>query len=122
MFVVRFVVTQKTSHPFRLKAQFDSVLKSNPFIWNPEKAMSSNRRSKVRVALANSAVEPLSINEAGFGLFCLSAASLAFEVTLTHLFSVAFQYHFAFLAVSLSILGLGFGAALGYRLPVIRRV
>jgi MFS family permease len=81
----------------------------------------SSIRSRSRPALANSAVEPLSLNEAGLGLFCLSAASLAFEVTLTHLFSVAFQYHFAFLAVSLSILGLGFGAAIGYRLPVIRR-
>jgi hypothetical protein len=83
--------------------------------------MSTNRRSRWHAALANSAVEPLSLNEAGLGLFCLSAASLAFEVTLTHLFSVAFQYHFAFLAVSLSILGLGMGAAIGYRLPVIRR-
>jgi len=84
--------------------------------------MSSTRRGRWRADLANSTVEPLSLNEAGLGLFCLSAASLAFEVTLTHLFSVAFQYHFAFLAVSLSILGLGFGAAVGYRLPVIRRV
>ncbi len=83
--------------------------------------MSSTRRSRSRAALANSAVVPLSLNEAGLGLFFLSAASLAFEVTLTHLFSVAFQYHFAFLAVSLSILGLGFGAAMGYRLPIIRR-
>src|SRR6266511_1953606 len=89
---------------------------------SPDKPMSSNRRSRARSAPANTARESLSLNEAGLGLFCLSAASLAFEVTLTHLFSVAFQYHFAFLAVSLSILGLGFGAALGYRLPVIRRV
>src|SRR5215216_5685540 len=83
--------------------------------------MLSTRRGRWRDALANSTVEPLSLNEAGLGLLCLSAASLAFEVTLTHLFSVAFQYHFAFLAVSLSILGLGFGAAIGYRLPIIRR-
>ena len=83
--------------------------------------MPSNRRSSSRAALANSAIEPLSLNKAGIGLFCLSAASLAFEVTLTHLFSVAFQYHFAFLAVSLSILGLGFGAAIGYRMPLVPR-
>ena len=81
--------------------------------------MAANRRSRWRAA--NSVVEPLSLKEAGLGLFCLSAASLAFEVTLTHLFSVAFQYHFSFLAVSLSILGLGLGAAIGYRLPGIRR-
>lgn len=83
--------------------------------------MSDSRRSRSRLADENSNIEPLSLKEAGLGLFCLSAASLAFEVTLTHLFSVAFQYHFAFLAVSLSILGLGLGAAIGSRLPVIRR-
>lgn len=83
--------------------------------------MSSNHRSRSHATPASGTVEPLSLDAAGFGLFCLSAASLAFEVTLTHLFSVAFQYHFAFLAVSLSILGLGFGAVLGYRLPVVRR-
>ena len=83
--------------------------------------MSSSRRTRSRSAPAGSALPPLSFQEAGLGLFCLSAASLAFEVILTHLFSVAFQYHFAFLAVSLSILGLGLGAALGYRLPAIRR-
>ena len=82
--------------------------------------MSSNRRSRSHY-LANPGAELLSLKAARLGLFCLSAASLAFEVTLTHLFSVVFQYHFAFLAVSLSILGLGFGAAIGYRLPVIRR-
>lgn len=111
----------KTSHLFPSNVQFDSELKRKPFTWSSDKRMSSNPRNKGRAALANSAIEPLSLNKAGLGLFCLSAASLAFEVTLTHLFSVAFQYHFAFLAVSLSILGLGFGAAIGYRLPVIRR-
>ena len=54
----------------------------------------------------------------GAGLFLLSAASLAFEVTLTHLFSLVFQYHFAFLAVSCAILGLGAGAAIGALLPI----
>ncbi len=55
---------------------------------------------------------------AGLGLFLLSAAGLAFEVTLTHLFSLIFQYHFAFLAVSTAILGLGLGAMAGYRMRV----
>jgi hypothetical protein len=58
----------------------------------------------------------LPLAQAGVGLFLLSAASLAFEVTLTHLFSLVFQYHFAFLAVSSAILGLGVGGALSYRL------
>ncbi|MGD8466390.1 MAG: hypothetical protein PVI09_21250, partial [Anaerolineae bacterium] len=41
------------------------------------------------------------------GLALLSAAALAFEVTLTRLFSVTQWYHFAFLAVSIALLGYG---------------
>ncbi|MBN1977779.1 MAG: hypothetical protein JW918_10285, partial [Anaerolineae bacterium] len=41
------------------------------------------------------------------GLFLLSAATLAFEVTLTRIFSVAQFYHFAFMVVSLALLGFG---------------
>jgi hypothetical protein len=41
------------------------------------------------------------------GLALLSAAALAFEVTLTRLFSVTQWYHFAFLAVSVALLGYG---------------
>jgi spermidine synthase len=40
-------------------------------------------------------------------LSLLSAASLAFEVNLTRLFSVAQFYHFAFMTVSLALLGFG---------------
>jgi len=41
------------------------------------------------------------------GLAVLSAAALAFEITLTRLFSVTQWYHFAFLAVSVALLGYG---------------
>lgn len=41
------------------------------------------------------------------GLFLLSATMLAFEINLTRLFSVAQFYHFAFLIVSLALLGFG---------------
>jgi SAM-dependent methyltransferase len=61
----------------------------------------------------------LSLINAGLGLGLLSAAAMAFEVVLTHLFSEVFQYHFAFLAVSTSILGLGIGAAISFRLRAI---
>jgi len=47
-------------------------------------------------------------------VFALSAAGLAFEVSLTRIFSLLFQYHYVFLTVSLAVLGLGLGAALGY--------
>ncbi|MGQ9600078.1 MAG: hypothetical protein ACUVWZ_11760 [Anaerolineae bacterium] len=41
------------------------------------------------------------------GLALLSAAALAFETTLTRLFSVTQWYHFAFLAISVALLGYG---------------
>ncbi len=41
------------------------------------------------------------------GIALLSAAALAFEITLTRLFSVTQWYHFAFLAVSVALLGYG---------------
>lgn len=41
------------------------------------------------------------------GLLMLSAACLAFEINLTRLFSVAQFYHFAFMIVSIALLGFG---------------
>jgi len=41
------------------------------------------------------------------GIFLLSAATLVFEINLSRLFSVAQFYHFAFLIVSLALLGYG---------------
>ncbi|NJD60963.1 MAG: hypothetical protein FIA98_16335, partial [Anaerolineae bacterium] len=41
------------------------------------------------------------------GLFLLSTATLAFEINLTRLFSVAQFYHFAFMIVSIALLGIG---------------
>jgi len=50
-------------------------------------------------------------------LFLLSAAALAFEIDLTRLFSVAQFYHFAFMIVSIALLGFG---ASGTALAVLR--
>ncbi len=64
-------------------------------------------------------VTSLDLDSAGFrrlalaALFVVSAAGLSFEITLTRLFSLFFQYNFAFLALSLAILGLSLGAASG---------
>jgi hypothetical protein len=44
----------------------------------------------------------------------LAGTALGFQVALTRAFSLIFQYHYVFLVVSLAILGLGFGAAIGY--------
>ena len=44
---------------------------------------------------------------ANIGVLLLSAATLMFEITLTRLFSVSQFYHFAFMIVSLALLGFG---------------
>ncbi|HUQ94236.1 MAG TPA: hypothetical protein VM120_21330 [Bryobacteraceae bacterium] len=41
-------------------------------------------------------------------------ASLILELSLTRLFSVVFYYHFAFLAISIALFGLGVGGVLSY--------
>jgi hypothetical protein len=54
------------------------------------------------------------LQQAGYGragLFLLSAAALVFEINLTRLFSVAQFYHFAFMIVSLALLGYGASGA-----------
>lgn len=50
-------------------------------------------------------------------LFLLSCATLLFEVNLTRLFSVAQFYHFAFLIVSLALLGFGASGSVLAMLP-----
>ncbi len=49
-------------------------------------------------------------------LFVISGVGLIFEITLTRMFSLFFQYHFTFLAVSLAVLGLSWGAAVAHYL------
>ncbi|MBC7250729.1 MAG: hypothetical protein H5T62_10645 [Anaerolineae bacterium] len=41
------------------------------------------------------------------GLFLLSTAGLSFEITLTRVFSLAQWYHFAFMVISVALLGFG---------------
>lgn len=51
------------------------------------------------------------------GLFGVSLAVVAFEILLTRVFSVTMWYHFAFMAVSLAMLGLTAGAIAVFRSP-----
>jgi len=50
------------------------------------------------------------------GLALTSFAALLLELTLTRLFSVVLFYHFAFLAISVALLGLGAGGVFAYLL------
>src|ERR1700751_2654190 len=48
------------------------------------------------------------------GVLVMSFASLLLELSLTRLFSVILFYHFAFLAISIALLGLGAGGVFAY--------
>jgi hypothetical protein len=49
-----------------------------------------------------------------FGVGCTSLATLLLELALTRVFSVVYFYHFAFLAISIALFGLGAGGVFSY--------
>ena len=49
-----------------------------------------------------------------------TSATLLLELSLTRIFSVVFYYHFAFLAISIALFGLGVGGVLSYLLAASR--
>ncbi len=55
------------------------------------------------------------------GVAAVSAAGLAFEISLTRVFAVAQFYHFAFLAVSLALLGFGASGSFLTAFPTVGR-
>src|SRR5512136_1030785 len=54
-------------------------------------------------------------------VFLLSASALAFEITLSRLFSISQFYHFAFMTVSLALLGAGASGTALSVFPGLRR-
>jgi hypothetical protein len=53
----------------------------------------------------------------GAGVFLLSAANLMLELVLTRIFSVVMWYHFAFMSISLALLGASIAGILIYLMP-----
>jgi hypothetical protein len=51
------------------------------------------------------------------GLFFVALATLMYEVLLTRIFSVTMWYHFAFMAISVALFGMTFGAVVVYLYP-----
>src|SRR5450755_2733557 len=51
---------------------------------------------------------------AALAIGLMSFSALLLELALTRLFSVVLYYHFAFLAISIALLGLGAGAVFAY--------
>src|SRR5208337_4299839 len=48
------------------------------------------------------------------GVALTTLATLLLELSLTRIFSVVFYYHFAFLAISIALFGLGVGGVFSY--------
>src|SRR5580704_17528801 len=57
---------------------------------------------------------PVSLRGAALAIGLMSFSALLLELGLTRLFSVVLFYHFAFLAISIALLGLGAGAVFAY--------
>src|ERR1051325_1616908 len=51
------------------------------------------------------------------GLFFVTLATLMHEILLTRIFSVTMWYHFAFMAISIAMLGMTLGAIVVYVRP-----
>lgn len=77
------------------------------------RTLSSPARRSIRSAPALEMPLVTNLPFAAVAIGVASAVSLAFEVLLTRLFSLLFEYHFVFVATSLAICGLGIGAAWG---------
>jgi hypothetical protein len=83
------------------------------FIQRTERKTRIGRATGVRPK--NLEVAPtIPLFKTAFAVAAISASGLAYESLLTRMFSLVFQYHFAFVAVSLAVFGLGIGALLAY--------
>ncbi len=53
------------------------------------------------------------------GLFATTLATLTYQLLLTRIFSVTMYYHFAFVAISVTMFGMAVGALIVYRRPQV---
>lgn len=60
---------------------------------------------------------PVATRATYVGLFLVTLATLSYQILLTRIFSVTIWYHFAFLAISLAMLGMTVGAIAVYLFP-----
>src|SRR5438309_11301834 len=99
--------------PRRLPYAYDVEF---PTRTNPQSRRTQGKMT-VAPALPNQSKQ-LSLREAALplGLALTSFAALLLELALTRLFSVVLFYHFAFLAISIALLGLGAGGVFAYLL------
>src|SRR5688572_21562521 len=53
------------------------------------------------------------------GLFLVTLATLTYQLLLTRIFSVTMYYHFAFVAISVTMFGMAVGALIVYLRPAV---
>jgi hypothetical protein len=63
-------------------------------------------------------IDPVSANQIGWPLLLTTMATLTLELSFARLFSVVFFYHYAFLVISMALLGLSVGAVVAKALPI----
>ena len=73
-----------------------------------------SRISSVTRPAIQSVNDPVRWNQLYLGLGITTLATLILELSLTRIFSVVFYYHFAFLAISIALFGLGSGGVFSY--------
>src|SRR5690349_5802778 len=66
---------------------------------------------------SSSSLPPVATGRTAVGLLCVALATLMYEVLLTRIFSVTMWYHFAFVAISIAMLGMTVGALVVYVRP-----
>lgn len=54
-------------------------------------------------------------------IILFSSSALAFEISLTRIFSIAFSYHFAFMIITIAMLGIGLSGTILSLYPILRR-
>jgi spermidine synthase len=67
--------------------------------------------------LSTDSAAPVATRSTYVGLFLVTLATIAYQILLTRIFSVTIWYHFAFLAISIAMLGMTVGAIAIYLLP-----
>src|SRR5438105_513112 len=70
--------------------------------------------AEISVAIASRSEEQIPQRVLLAGIALCSFSALLLELALTRLFSVVLFYHFAFLAISIALLGLGAGGVFAY--------
>jgi len=67
-----------------------------------------------RVSISADSASRAAWTQLYFGIGFTTLATLVLELALTRIFSVVFYYHFAFLAISVAMFGLGAGGVFSY--------